>query len=179
MDQQELAHILIILVGLLRAVGIASIVALIFLGARIRFIFLTAILTVGGIFTTVLSFLLGILSFTHAVVYELFAIGSIMGMLYYAYKDKKSAPPPKPSENTRCAFCSALIRENRDYFVLKCEDQYLFFDSEEHMKEFLKNIEEQRKFRKLDIGKPECYYSKTNGKWIQLKQEEVRVQETD
>jgi len=173
MERHELAHILIILVGLLRAIGIASIIALIFLGARVRYIFITAILTVGGIFTTALSFLLGVLSFFHAVVYEFFAIGSILAMLYWAYKDKKNAPPPKPSENTRCALCSAVIRENKDYVVLKCADQYLFFDSEEHMKEFLKNIEEYKKFKKLNIGKPECYYSKTNGRWIQLKQEEV------
>jgi len=32
MEKHELAHILIILVGLLRAIGIASIIALIFLG---------------------------------------------------------------------------------------------------------------------------------------------------
>jgi len=32
-------------------------------GARVRYIFITAILTVGGIFTTVLSFLLGVLSY--------------------------------------------------------------------------------------------------------------------
>ncbi|WP_448584464.1 hypothetical protein [Thermocrinis sp.] len=173
MEQQELAHILIILVGLLRAVGIASIIALIFLGAKIRFIFLTAILTVGGIFTTVLSFLLGVLSFTHAVAYEFFAICSILAMFYYAYKDRKNIPPPKPSENTRCALCSAVIRESGDYFVLKCEDKYLFFDSEEHMREFLKHVEEHKKFRKLNIGKPECYYAKSNKRWVQLKQEEV------
>jgi len=39
-------------------------IALIFMGARLRYIFLIALLTVGGIFTTVLSFLLGI--YTHS-----------------------------------------------------------------------------------------------------------------
>lgn len=74
MEKQELSHILVILAGLLRAVGIACMIALIFVGARLRYIFLIAFLTVGGIFTTVLSFLLGILSFTHAVIYEVVVI---------------------------------------------------------------------------------------------------------
>jgi hypothetical protein len=65
---------LVILAGLLKAVGIACMIALIFMGARLRYIFLIALLTVGGIFTTVLSFLLGILSFTHAVIYEVVVI---------------------------------------------------------------------------------------------------------
>jgi len=54
MEKQELSHILVILAGLLRAVGIACMIALIFVGARLRYIFLIALLTVGGIFTTVL-----------------------------------------------------------------------------------------------------------------------------
>jgi len=74
MEKQELSHILVILAGLLRASGIACMIALIFLGARLRYIFLIALITVGGIFTTVLSFLLGILSFTHAVIYEVVVI---------------------------------------------------------------------------------------------------------
>jgi len=48
-------------------VSIFCVIALIFMGARLRYIFLIALLTVGGIFTTVLSSLLGILSFTHVV----------------------------------------------------------------------------------------------------------------
>jgi len=74
MEEQELSHILIILAGLLRAVGIACMIALIFLGARLRYIFLIALLTVGGIFAAVPSFLLGILSFTYAVIYEVVVI---------------------------------------------------------------------------------------------------------
>ncbi|WP_448587831.1 hypothetical protein [Thermocrinis sp.] len=179
MEKQELANILVILVGLLRAIGIASIIALIFLGARLRYIFITAILTLGGIFTTILSFVLGILSFTHAIIYEVFFIMSILGVLLLAFRERKNLPPPKPSENTRCALCSALIRENMEYFVLKCGEDYLYFDSEEHLRKFLKHREEYKKYRKLRIGKPECYYIKSSKTWIPLKQEEVRIEEAN
>lgn len=134
MEEQELSHILIIPAGLLRAVGIACMIALIFLGARLRYIFLIALLTVGGIFTAVLSFLLGILSFTHVVIFINLLV------FFHAYREKRNLPPPKPSENTRCVVCSAYIKPNQEYFVLKCGENYLHFDTEEHLKRFLENI---------------------------------------
>jgi hypothetical protein len=90
MEKQELSHILVILAGLLRAVGIACMIALIFMGARLRYIFLIALLTVGGIFTAVLSFLLGILSFTHAVIYETIVIFINVLVFFYAYREKRT-----------------------------------------------------------------------------------------
>jgi hypothetical protein len=90
MEKQELSHILIILAGLLRASGIACMIALIFMGARLRYIFLIALLTVGGIFITVLSFLLGILSFTHAVIYEVVVILINVLVFFYAYREKRA-----------------------------------------------------------------------------------------
>lgn len=118
-------------------------IALIFLGARLRYIFLIALLTVGGIFTTVLSFLLGILSFTHAVIYEAIVI-FINVLVFLCLQGKKNLPPPKPSENTRCVVCSAYIKPNQEYFVLKCGENYLYFDTEEHLKRFIENIEEYK-----------------------------------
>ncbi|MCC6063701.1 MAG: hypothetical protein LM570_04135 [Thermocrinis sp.] len=176
MEEQELSHILIILAGLLRAVGIACMIALIFLGAPLRYIFLIALLTVGGIFTAVLSFLLGILSFTHAVIYEVVVIFINLLVFFYAYREKKNLPPPKPSETTRCVVCSAYIKPNQEYFVLKCGENYLYFDTEEHLKRFfLENIEEYKKFRNLQIKEPECYYIHSRKLWVDLKQEEVSV----
>jgi Gpi18-like mannosyltransferase len=52
MEKQGLSHVLVILAGLLRTAGIACMIALIFMGARLRYIFLIALLTVGGVFTT-------------------------------------------------------------------------------------------------------------------------------
>jgi hypothetical protein len=98
MEKQELSYILVILGGLLRAVGIACMIALIFLGARLRYIFLIALLTVGGIFTTVLSFLLGILSFTHAVIYEVVVIFINVMVFFHAYREKKNLPHQSPQK---------------------------------------------------------------------------------
>jgi hypothetical protein len=175
MEKQELSHILVILAGLLRAVGIACMIALIFLGARLRYIFLIALLTVGGIFTTVLSFLLGILSFTHAIIYEAIVIFINGLVFFYAYREKNKLPPPKPSETTRCVVCSAYIKPNQEYFVLRCGENYLYFDTEEHLKRFLENIEEYKKLRNLQIKEPECYYIHSKRIWVDLKQKEVGV----
>jgi len=175
MEKQELSHILVILGGLLRAVGIACMIALIFLGAQLRYIFLIALLTVGGIFTTVLSFLLGILSFTHAVVYEVVVIFINVLVFFHAYREKKNLPPPKPSETTRCVVCSAYIKPNQEYFVLRCGENYLYFDKEEHLKQFLENIEEYKKLRNLQIKEPECYYTHSKRTWTVLNQKEVSV----
>jgi hypothetical protein len=107
MEEQGLSHILVILAGLLRAVGIACMIALIFLGARPRYIFLIALLTVGGIFTTVLSFLLGILSFTHAIIYETIVIFINGLVLVYAYREKKGPSTTKAfgKRKVRGVFC--------------------------------------------------------------------------
>jgi len=154
-------------------------IALIFVGARLRYIFLIALLTVGGIFTAVLSFLLGILSFTHAVIYEAVVILLNVLVFFYAYREKKSLPPPKPSENTRCVVCSAYIKPNQEYLVLKCGENYLYFDTEEHLKRFFENIEEYKKFRNLQIKEPERYYIYSKRLWIDLKQKEVGVSKSN
>ncbi|MFZ8784905.1 hypothetical protein [Thermocrinis sp.] len=99
MEKQELSHILVILSGLLRAVGIACMIALIFLGARLRYIFLIALLTVGGIFTAVLSFLLGILSFTHAVIYEAIVILINVLVFFLRLQGKKEPSTTKALGN--------------------------------------------------------------------------------
>ena len=119
MEKQELSHILVILAGLSRAEGIACMISLIFLGARLRYIFLIALLTVGGIFTTVFNFLLDILSFTHAVIYEVVVIFINVLVFFNAYREKKSLPSPKPSENTRCVVCSAYIKPDQGVFRIE------------------------------------------------------------
>ncbi len=82
-------------------------IALIFLGARLRYIFLIALLTVGGIFTTVLSFLLGILSFTHAIIYEAIVIFINGLVFFYAYREKKEPSTTKTlgKHKVRGMFC--------------------------------------------------------------------------
>ena len=119
--------------------------------------------------------MLNVLSFWHAVAYEGFAIISILTILYIAYRERKNPSPPRPSENTRCIVCSALIKEDQHYIVLKCGVDYLFFDSEEHLRLFLDNIEDYKRFKRLKVGDPECYFVKGKKAWFPLKQEEIGV----
>jgi hypothetical protein len=63
--------------------------------------------------------------------------------------------------------------------VLRCGENYLYFDTEEHLKQFLENIEEYKKFRNLHIKEPECYYIHSKRLWVDLKQKEVGVSKSD
>jgi len=98
---------------------------------------------------------------------------------FYTYREKKNLPPPKPSETTRCVVCSAYIKPKQEYFVLRYGENYLYFDTEEHLKRFLENIEEYKKFRNLQIKEPEYYYIHSRRLWVDLKQKEVGVSKSN
>ena len=44
--------------------------------------------------------------------------------------------------------CPAYINPDQEYFVLRCGENYLYFDTEKHLKQFFENIEEYKKLKK-------------------------------
>ncbi|ADC90200.1 hypothetical protein Thal_1571 [Thermocrinis albus DSM 14484] len=169
MEQRELAHLLVILSGLLRATGIALVIYFIFSGARLRYVFLTVIITIGGIFSAVLGFILGILSFYHALLYEVFAGLVLISLVYMARREKTVLPKPKLPPQARCALCGAYIKPHDNYSAAKCGDTVLFFESPEHLIRFLEDFDTYVKAKELNLKEPSHIFVRSEGAWRRWK----------
>ncbi|WP_448587460.1 hypothetical protein [Thermocrinis sp.] len=152
----EVAHLLIFASRLFEVFGFLMAILFIFKGIALKYVFITAGLTVSGILLSLFGFLSGRVSAFQSFAIEAVFAGFILALGFYAFMEKRKErlkPPKPPPKRTRCPVCMSFIKD--PHCVAREGRDLYYFDTEECLKRFLEDLPSYKKLRKLNIRKIE------------------------
>lgn len=168
LDPTTIGYILIFIGRLLEMFGFCIVLVFMFSGVSLKYVFITAGLTVVGMTISIFGYLGGFLSPIASFGVNLFVFPIVLGIAFYAFMEKrkwKIRPPPPPPKGTRCPVCGAFVKQEDEYAVAREGRDLLYFDSKEHLYAFLENFAEYKALKKLNFRKVEDIYIKGKGGW--------------
>ena len=167
-DPVTIGHILIVFARLLEMFSFGFVLLFIFKEVALKYVFITAFVTVGGILVSVFGYLGNLLSPFTSFAVDAFVFCVVLAIAFYAFMEKrewKIKPPPLPQKGTRCPVCGAFVKPEDDYAVAREGRDLLYFDNKEHLKSFLENFKEYKSLRRLNFRRIEDVYLKEEGVW--------------
>jgi hypothetical protein len=108
----EVGYLLIFASRLLEVFGFLMALLFIFKGVALKHVFITAGLTISGIFISLFGFVSGKISAIQSFAIEAIFAGFILALGFYAFKEKreeKLRPPKPPPKGTRCPVCMEVV----------------------------------------------------------------------
>ena len=181
LDAVTVGHILIVFARLLEMFSFGVVLAFVFKGVALRFVFLTAGITVGAILVSIFGYLGGFLSSITSFLVNIFAFSVVLFIAFYAFMDKREGrvkPPPPPQRGTRCPVCGGFVKPEDNYAVAREDRDLLYFDTIEHLHSFLENFQEYKRLRKLNFKKVEDVYFKGESGWKKVDELKEEANET-
>ncbi|MCS7196107.1 MAG: hypothetical protein RMH93_06830 [Aquificaceae bacterium] len=169
LDPVTLGHILVVLARLLEMFSFGVVLLFIFRGIAVKYVFITAGLTVGGILLSIFGYLGGYLSPFTSFGIDAVVFFAVVGTAFYAFmekREKKIMPPPPPSKGVRCPVCGAFVKPEDEYAVAREGNDLLYFDTLEHLLSFLENFQEYKRLKRLNFRKIEDVFCKRGKAWV-------------
>ncbi|MFN3471481.1 MAG: hypothetical protein ACK4ZR_02605 [Aquificaceae bacterium] len=171
LDATTLGHILIIAARLLEMFSFGMVLLFIFKGVALKHVFITAFITVAGILISIFGYLGNFLSPFTSFSVDAFVFFVVLFIAFYAFMEKRELrikPPPAPPKGTRCPVCSAFVKPEDEYCVVREGKDLLYFDSLEHLRRFVENFQEYKALRRLNFKRIEDVYIKGEKTWRRL-----------
>lgn len=172
-DAITIGHILIVFARLLEMFSFGIVLLFIFKGVALKYVFITAFITVSGILVSIFGYLGNFLSSFTSFAVDVFVFCLVLAIAFYAFMEKREwriNPPPLPQKGTRCPVCGAFVKPEDDYAVAREGKDLLYFDSKEHLKSFLENFQEYKSLRKLNFKSIEDIHLKGERGWKRVDQ---------
>ncbi|MFN7064967.1 MAG: hypothetical protein ACK4OF_02290 [Aquificaceae bacterium] len=178
LDPTTLGHILVFVARLLEMFSFGVILLFIFKGVALKHVFITAFITVGGVFVSLFGYLGNLLSPFGSLAVDAFVFFVVLAIAFYAFMEKREGkikPPPTPPKGIRCPVCSGFIRAEDEYAVAREGKDLLYFDTVEHLKSFVENFKEYKTLRRLNFKRIEDVYVKGEKGWRKVEEFEREI----
>jgi hypothetical protein len=141
-----------------------------FKGYKAKYVYL-----VGGI--VLLSITVSLFSLLVREYFLLFALGDILitlallgGILIYVVRNPEKTKDLTPPEDARCLYCNAYITREEGLCYLKVDSKGIYFDSLDHLKKFMKEVDFFLERKEIPRGRVVEAYAQTSdeGRWKKI-----------
>lgn len=168
-EQWDLVNTLVIVARFIQVFGFFLGVVMLVKEFPLMYTFGVFMLNLVGFFAILFGVLIGFLSLPGVILSDFFLIAFSFLLFFKAYRIKKQRerfpPPPKPL--TRCPVCGAYIKPQSGYCVLMDSKSLLYFDTEEHLKAFIKNPDAYRVSKEINYDGVRKVCLKKEEGWIE------------
>ncbi|MEN3034420.1 MAG: hypothetical protein ABDH18_05480 [Aquificaceae bacterium] len=122
-------------------------------------------------FLILIGIMVGALSLEGVLVADAIVIALSIGMFLKARSQKKLKDliPASPKHFSRCPVCGKIIKPSDEYCALMDSKSILYFDSLEHMKEFIASPDSYRISKEINFDGVRKIAISKRDRWIEVK----------